>query len=62
MKHALPTEAEIRRVMADIGVDYVQAYRHVKQRHEILKELDAKRKKTLGAASSCYNAKNAHPI
>lgn len=62
MKHALPSEAEIRRVMADIGVDYIQAYRHVKQRYEILKELDAKRKKIPTASIPCYNTKNANNI
>ena len=30
-----PTEAEIRKVMEDTGMDYLQAYHHLQQRYQL---------------------------
>lgn len=35
-----PSEADIQRVMRETGMDYVQAYRHVRQRIELQARLN----------------------
>lgn len=34
-----PSETDIQRVMRETGMDYVQAYRHVRQRNELVARL-----------------------
>ena len=34
-----PSEADIQRVMAETGMDYLQARRHLQQRHQIQEDL-----------------------
>jgi hypothetical protein len=36
----IPTETEIQQIMRETGMDYVQAYRHAKQRGELRARLN----------------------
>jgi hypothetical protein len=44
-----PTEAEVQKVMKDTGMNYLQAYRHLQQRHQLA-----------SLPNSCPLGKSAH--
>lgn len=62
MQFTRPSEQEIRRVMADIGVDYMQAYYHVVQRAQIKQQNKIPIITIPTSQRTCYNTKNVNDI